>query len=180
MARKDETIESIAKREADAEREREESKKRYLADQAEIAKHVPKRFFELAGELRECVMRFNAHCDPGKRIEWRESAALAARDPNLNLDFNLGMTRPGVEITVSLNQLGRSGKPDTYLIEAHGVFPNDAFMLRVDGSFTKGKPTYRLSMNFQRLKWGIEELADRLVKALVKASVFELTRGEFE
>jgi hypothetical protein len=90
------------------------------------------------------------------------------------------MTRPGVEITVTLNQLGRSGKPDTYLIEIHGVFPNDAFMLRVDGSVKGGRPTYRLSLNFQRLKWGIEELADRLVKALVKASVNELTRGEYD
>jgi hypothetical protein len=180
MARKDETIEAIAKREAEGDREREESKKRYLADQAEIAKHVPKRFFELASELRDCVMRFNAHCDPGRRVEWRESAALAARDPNLNLDFNLGMSRSGAEITVSLNQLGRSGKPDTYLIEVHGVFPNDAFMLRVDGSVKGGKPTYRLSLNFQRLKYGIEELADRLVKSLVKVSVDELTRGEYD
>jgi hypothetical protein len=171
---KKETLEEIAKREADAERLREESRALYVANQLELAKHVPSRFFQLALELRDAVVRFNTAADPNKRISWRESAALAAKDTNLNADFNLSMSRAGAEISLSLNALGRSGKPDAYLIEAHGVFPNDGFMLRVDGSINRGKPTYRLSLNFKRLPYEIEELAERMVKALVKCKVTEL------
>ena len=107
---KKETLEEIAKREAEAERIREESRALYIANQQELAKHVPARFFQLAQELRDAVVRFNTAADPNKRISWRESTALAAKDTNLNADFNLSMTRGGAEISLSLNALGRSGK----------------------------------------------------------------------
>ncbi len=172
---KKETLEDLAKREADAERVRAESRELYLANQIELAKHMPNRFFQLAQELREAVVRFNTAADPQKRITWRESAALAARDPNLNADFNLSFSRGEAEISLSLNALGRPGKPDVFLIEAHGNFPKDSFMLRVDGSVNKGKPTYRMSLNFKRLPFEDSELAERMVKALVKLKISELT-----
>ena len=169
-----EKLEEIAKREADAERERERARQERLADAEKLAKAVPERFFKLADEIRACVGRFNGAADPQKRLSLRESTALAARDQNLNADFNLSFSRAGVEVVVALNQMGRSGRPDAYLIEANGKLPNDTFLLRAEGSVKSGKIAYRISINFQRVEWPIDELADRLVRAAVKADLYTL------
>jgi hypothetical protein len=132
---------------------------------------VPERFFQLCTELREAVMRFNNAGAQEKRFLWRESAALAARDSNLNADFNCSLTRPGAEITMVLNQMGRSGKPDVYLIEVTGQLKDEGFFLRVEGQVRNGKVDYRLSLDLKRLGMPLEKLAERLVIAAAKQDV---------
>src|SRR4051812_1796664 len=117
MGEKRESLEQFARREADQEREREESRQEYLQSGERLAKEMPGVFFELAGMLREAVRRFNSAADPQKRLTWRESTALAARDANLNADFNCTLSRLRAEVTVALNAMARSGKPDVYIIE---------------------------------------------------------------
>ena len=52
------------------------------------------------------------------------------------------------EVTVALNAMSRSGKPDVYLIEAFGtVSPDhDRFMMRVEGYLQKGKMLQRITI----------------------------------
>ena len=79
MGEKRETIEEVARREADAERERAASRAEQLELAGMIAKEMPERFFELCGLLRENVRRFNAAADPQKRLTWRESVSATMR-----------------------------------------------------------------------------------------------------
>src|SRR6266508_5848738 len=111
MAEKRESIEDVARREAATERERAEARAEQLEYAEKLSKEVPEAFFELCGVLRENVRRFNSAADPQKRLMWRESAALAAREPNLHADFNCGFGRAGCEVNLALNAMGRSGKP---------------------------------------------------------------------
>ena len=66
--------------------------------------------------------------------------------------------------------MGRSGKPDVFLIEAFGKLGPDAdkFMLRVEGYMKKGKVEQRITIDFKRLEITLEELAEKLVMACVK------------
>ena len=174
MAEKRESLEDVARREKDAELERSEQRAEMTANAERLAKEVPQRFFQLATDLKQAVMRFNAAADPQKRLNWRESVSLAARDTNPNADFNLAFSRTNVEILVSLNALGRSGRPDVFLIEASGKLPEGGFMLRAEGFVKNKKSEYRISIDFKRTSWTIDELADRLVMSAVKASLSPL------
>jgi hypothetical protein len=177
MAEKRESLEDLARKESQAEQELADQRAGLLVNQQRLAKEVPVRFFKLCDELKAAVMRFNTACDPQKRIVWRESAALAARDTNLNADFNLSFERPGASIMVVLNNMGRANKPDAFIMEAHGTLKNDGFMLRVEG-FVRGKEIdYRISVNFKKSPYGIEELADRLVKSVVKVDLNQLIQS---
>jgi hypothetical protein len=176
MAEKRETIEEFAKREANRERELAEAREEYLHSAEKLAKEMPSAFFELCGMVRENVRRFNAAADPQKRLVWRESAALAAREENLNADFNCSLTRQNAEITIALNAMGRSGKPDVYIIEGFGQLINERFMLRVEGFVKKGKVEHRITIDFKRVECTLEELAERLVMAAVKCDFNQLYR----
>jgi hypothetical protein len=170
MPEKRETLEEFARREADAEREREEARANFVASRELLSKEVPERFFTLALELREAVKRFNSAAADDKKLTWSESSALAARDKNLQADFSLEFGRKNTTIQVALNAMSRSGGPDVFLIEASGQLRDDRFMLRVEGWAEKSKKvTYRISVNFKRMSWPIEELAERLVLACVKS-----------
>src|SRR5215470_7397228 len=107
MPEKRETIEDVARREAATEREREEARAEQLQFAEKLSKEVPEAFFELCGLLRENVRRFNSAADPQKRLTWRESPALAARDANRNADFNCTFGRGPAEVTMALNAMGR-------------------------------------------------------------------------
>jgi hypothetical protein len=178
MAEKRESLEEIARREAARERELAEAREEYAKSGERLAKEMPPAFFELCGMLREAVRRFNSAADPNKRLTWRESAALAAREPNLNADFNCAFGRGQDEVTVALNAMSRSGKPDVYLIEAFGTLgpDRDRFMLRVEGYLQKGKLCHRISVDFKRLEISLEDLAERLVLATVKSDYQTLTK----
>src|SRR5581483_206890 len=168
MPEKRETLEEVAKREADTEREREEARAIFIVARELLSKEVPERFFTLAVELREAVKRFNSAAADDKKLTWSESSALAARDPNLQADFNLEFGRKQTMIQVALNAMSRSGGPDVFLIEASGQLRDDRFLLRVEGWAEKNKRiTYRISVNFKRMTSPIEELAERLVMACV-------------
>lgn len=170
MAEKRESLEEFARREADRERELAEAREEFRKSADVLAKEMPHKFFELCGILREAVRRFNSAADPQKRLTWRESPALAARESNLNADFNCGFSRDINSVTVALNAMGRSGKPDVYIIEGFGALGtrSDRFMLRVEGYLKKGKVELRISVDFQRLECTLEELAERLVFAAVR------------
>src|SRR6476659_3651720 len=125
MPEKRPSIEDVARQEAEVERERAEARAEQLKSGEKLAKEMPDSFFELAGLLRETVRRFNAAADPQKRLTWRESAALAAREPNLNADFNCSFGRAGDEVTLALIALSRAVKPDVYLVEGWGQLGPD-------------------------------------------------------
>jgi hypothetical protein len=129
--------------------------------------------------VREAVRRFNSAADPHKRLVWRESAALAAREPNLNADFNCSFGRAGDEVTLALNAMSRSGKPDVYLIEGYGTLgpAHERLLLRIEGFVQKGKVVHRITLDFQRLDCTLEELAERLVMATVKSDYRLLLRA---
>ena len=179
MAEKRESLEEIARREATRERELAEAREEYAKSGERLAKEMPPAFFDFCGMIREAVRRFNSAADPNKRLVWRESAALAARDSNLNADFNCSFGRGQDEVTVALNAMSRSGKPDVYLIEAFGtVGPDrDRFMMRVEGYLQKGKVLHRVTVDFKRLEVTLEELAERLVLATVKSDYQTLFRA---
>lgn len=171
MAEKRESLEEIARREAARERELAEAREEFAKSGERLAKEMPPAFFEFCGMVREAVRRFNSAADPNKRLVWRESAALAARDANLNADFNCSFGRGQDEVTVALNAMSRSGKPDVYLIEGFGTLgpDRDRFLLRVEGYLQKGKVLHRITVDFKRLEVTLEELAERLVLATVKS-----------
>lgn len=172
MPEKRETLEEVARREADAERERDEARANFVAAREQLSQEVPERFFTLAAELREAVRRFNSAAVDDKKLTWSESSALAARDKNLQADFSLEFGRKGANVQVALNAMSRSGGPDVFLIEASGQLRDDRFLVRVEGWVEKTKKIgYRISVNFKRMSYPIEELAERLVMACVKSDV---------
>ena len=179
MAEKRESLEEVARREANRERELAEAREEYAKSGERLAKEMPPAFFEFCGMVREAVRRFNSAADPQKRLTWRESAALAARDANLNADFNCNFGRGQDDVTIALNAMSRSGKPDVYLIEANGTIgpDHDRFMMRVEGFLAKGKVVHRITIDFKRLEVTLEELAERLVMAVVKSDYQQLFRA---
>ena len=170
------SLEEIARREAEAEKERQARVEDYMKGAADLAKEVPERFFKLTTELRDAVRRFNEAADPQKRLTWRESAALAARDGNLSGDFSCGFSRAGVDVAVGLTEMSRSGgRPNVYLIEATGTLRGERFMMRVEGTKIGGKIGWRMTVDLQRVNYGFDELAERLVRAAVTTSLNPLT-----
>jgi hypothetical protein len=179
MAEKRESLEEVARQEANRERELAEAREEYAKSSERLAKEMPPAFFEFCGMVRESVRRFNSAADPQKRLVWRESAALAARDTNLNADFNCAFGRGTDEVTVALNAMSRSGKPDVYVVEGFGTLgpERDRFLLRVEGYLQKGKLLLRITVDFKRLECTLEELAERLVLATVKGDYQTLFRA---
>jgi hypothetical protein len=175
MAKPRESVEQFAKREAQEMKDREEAREFFRQNALKLAEEMPQHFFEFAGMLRKSVARFNENCDPMLRMLWRESAALATRDSNPNADFNLTFNRDKSEVTVSLNALGRSGKPPVFLIDINGVLKgNEVFMARVEGQVRDKKIIFRITMNFKQKEATLQEWADRLVLAVVKQDGYEL------
>jgi hypothetical protein len=171
-----ESLEELARRENEAARAREELRQELLQSGEKLVKDVPARFFKLAEDLREAVTRFNTAADPERRLTWRESAALAARDDKLTGDYNLAFGRGSVEVVVALNQLYRSGnRPELYVINAEGVFGEGrSFQLRIDGFVQKGKTQFRIFADAHKADYSIDELAERLVRAAVKLDLNEV------
>ncbi|HXU71047.1 MAG TPA: hypothetical protein VN947_17050 [Polyangia bacterium] len=178
MGDKRESLEDVARREASHERELAEARAEYAKSAEKLAKEMPVAFFDFCGMLREGVRRFNSAADPQKRLTWRETAALAAREENLNADFHCAFGRNNDEVTVALNVMSRAGKPDVYLIEGSGKLgpAADRFLLRVEGYVQKGKTLMRITVDFKRLECDLEELAERLVLAAVKGDYQTLFR----
>ena len=174
MAKPRETIEQFAKREAQEMKDREEAREFYKQNSLKLAEEMPQHFFTFFGHLRTAVQRFNTTCDPMLRMYWRESAALATRDPNPNADFNLTFNRDKSEITVSMNALGRSGKPPVYLIDINGNVKGDVFMARIEDQVRDKKIVFRITMNFKQKDCTLEQWAERLVLSVAKQDVLEL------
>lgn len=179
MAEKRESLEDVARRESQHERELAAARDELAKSGERLAKEMPAAFFELCGLVREAVRRFNSAADPQKRLVWRESPALAAREANLNADFNCSFGRGSDEVTLALNAMSRSGKPDVHLVEAWGQLGprKDRFLMRVEGYLQKGKLLYRITVDFKRLECTLEELAERLVLAAVKSDYQALFRS---
>jgi hypothetical protein len=179
MAEKRETVEELAQKEAQYERDLAQMRETSLQNSHKLGQEVPKTFFEFCGLLRETVRRFNQAADPSRRMVWRESAALAARDANLNGDFNCEFGRDELSVVVALNVMGRSGKPDVYLIEGTGKLGDNRFLMRIEGFINKaGAVAYRIMVDFKRIECTFEELADRLVKCVIKGDRMVVVRGD--
>lgn len=176
MGEKRESIEEFARREASEEAARLAAQQEREQAAGKLAEAMPERFFELCGLTREMVRRFNSAADPQKRLTWRESAALAARDPNRNADFNCSFGRGDCEVTLALNAMSRSGKPDVYIVEGAGQLGKNRFLLRIEGFAKGGKVELRITIDFKRIETTLEELAERLVLAVVKADFNQLYR----
>jgi hypothetical protein len=172
----DASLEEIARAEAQMEKERQARIEEHAKGAHDLAKEVPERFFKLTGELRDAVRRFNEAADPQKRLTWRESAALAARDGNLSGDFSCGFSRNAVDVGIGLTEMSRSGgRPNCYIIEAVGTLRGERFMFRAEGMKTGGKLGWRMTVDMQRVNYSFDELADRLVRAAVTLSLNPLT-----
>ncbi len=162
-----ESPEAFAKREVKAVKDRAETREKMLKNATLLAEKMPSYFFEFCTTLRENVARFNAACDPERRITWRESAALAARDANPNADFNLTFNRDQSEVNVGLNAMGRAGKPAGFLIDVNGKIHGDqVFMARVEGQ-ARAEIVFRITVNFQKQECDLKTFAERLVMGVV-------------
>jgi hypothetical protein len=172
MAEK-ESLEDLARAEANELRERAERAAKYLVNSERLAKEMPPFFLNVADWLRDAVRRFNDHCDPNKRINWRESAATASRDSNPHADFNLTFGRGDAEVNVVLKEMGRSGpkRPDVYVVEATGRIANQSFFMRIEGQIPEKDVEYRVTVDFQKLELPVKEVAEQLVRAVVKRDV---------
>ncbi len=162
-----ETPEGFAKREVRTELERAATREKMLKNATLLSEKMPSHFFEFCTMLRENVTRFNATCDPARRIFWRESAALAARDANPNADFNLTFNRDLSEVNVGLNAMGRGGKPAVFLIDVNGKIRGDqVFMARVEGQ-AREQIVFRITVNFKKQECDMKTFAERLVMGVV-------------
>lgn len=175
MPEKRETLEEIAKSEAAIERERAKAAAERAQAAEKLAKELPARFYQLAGEVRSAVARFNGAAAAEKRLTFHESPALAAHEENPNADLHCTVSRAGSELTLGLTALSRSGRPDAYLYEVSGFLGKDPIQLRVDGFVPKsGKLEYRIFMDLVRMGYGIDELGERVVRAVVRSDRNEL------
>jgi hypothetical protein len=172
---KRETIEEYAKREADEDRIRAENRKIYLENQQTLVKETPKRFFELANEVKQAVLRFNKNAAQEKVLSWHESPACVARDTNPDADFSISFWRTGPmasEVEVRVVSMTRAKGPDCYLIQATGKFKEERFLIRVEGMMDRArKLSFRMTCDSKLLPFEIDLLAERLVLAAVKCDL---------
>jgi hypothetical protein len=177
MADKRETVEDVARREAEADRAQAQARADHLQGAERLGKEVPQAFLELCGIVREQVRRFNAAADPQRRITWRESAALAAGELKPEAELHCSLSRPSGELSLTLVALGRAGKPDVYLIEAFGQLRNERFSVRAEGFVKQNKLDFRISIDGRRVECPLDELGERLVLAVVKCDYNQLYRA---
>jgi hypothetical protein len=170
MAEKRESLETLARREAEGVQAQAARAAERQTEAERLVREVPQRFFGWALKVREAVARFNGAADPGRRLAYRESPALAAQDQSADADRRLGFSRTGAEAELLLRALSRAGRPDVFLIEASGRLGAEPFLLRGEGFVAGGAVTFRLSLDLQRLSWPADELPERLVHAVVTAS----------
>jgi hypothetical protein len=168
MAKRSETVEDVAKHETALEHERAERREDYRLGNERLVKDVPARFLKLARDLREVVRRFNVASEPERRLEWRESAALAVGSTDPNADLNLSFWRKNVETDVRLVVMNRPIGPDAYLIEATGRIKDKPFAVRIEGGYTSGKLEWRITIDFKRVDLDIDDVAEWLVLAVLK------------
>jgi hypothetical protein len=176
-AEKRETVEDVARREAEAARAQAQARAEHVEGAARVAREVPSAFFELCGIVREQVRRFNAAADPQRRLVWRESPALAAGEVKPDAELHCSLGRTGGEAALSLTALGRAGRPDVYLIEIFGQLHSDRFAVRAEGYIKKSKVEYRISIDGRRVECPLDELGERLVLAVVKSDYNQLYRA---
>ena len=173
---KRETIEEYARREADEDRVRIENRKIYMENQQQLVKEVPKRFFQLAQEVKQAVLRFNKAAQEEKTLTWYESPACVSRDTNPDADFSVSFSRTGrnaSEVEVRVISMTRAKGPDVYLIVANGKLregeKEERFQIRVEGMMDRArKLTFRMTADGRQLPYEIDQLAERLVLAAVK------------
>ena len=168
MATKRTTVEDLAHAETQADLEREERRRDAALRDEKLSKEVPARFLELVRATRGVVERFNAASEPPRRIQWRESAAIAVGDVGPNRELTAGLWRKGAEIDLALVELSRPRGPDAHIMLIHGRLGRSRFEVRVDGSWSKGKVGWRVSIDGKPAQTTIDELPELLVTALVK------------
>jgi hypothetical protein len=176
-ARPRETVEGFAKREKDEVLEAIKAKEEYRRNAQRLADEMPGHFLRFCDMLRDAVKRFNENCDTDKRMYWRESAAVASRDPNPNADFNLTFNRAQSEVNMGLNAMGSSGKPPTYVFDINGKIKDDIFMARVEGQ-ARDVITFRITINFKKQECDLKTFADRLVLGVASQELWQVKDDE--
>lgn len=165
-----ESVSDYAKREmADAD-ERERKKQKYWENQKRVTVELPQRFFALVRSLRKEVDTFNQIVDPPRRVSFSESVGLAAGAEVGKAEMNVSFGRRGVEAWVGLSELMRLGRaPAAYIIEAHVKLSRSRLRVRAE-AIPRGDDDvrYRVTVDGRETKFGIDDLASRLVLAIVK------------
>jgi hypothetical protein len=163
---KPQTLEDLARIEAEALKRREQAKIDRIEGDKKIVEIMPERFLTLARQIRDGVRRFNTAAAIERPLSYEESAAVTTRETNHNSDFWCTVRRAPNEATMALRNMSRAGKPDSYMIEGNGTIGlppmNDRFLMRVDGAWKGGEMLYRITCDHKKLDTDIEELGDRL------------------
>lgn len=165
-----ESVADYAKREMAEAADRERKKVLYWENQKRVAIELPQRFFAIVRSLRNEIDTFNKHVDGPRRLTLTESVALAAGAEVGKAEHNLTFGRKGCEAWVGLSELQRLGRgPTAYIIEAHVKLSRSRLRLRAE-AIPKGEEDirYRVTVDGRETKFGIDELASRLVLAIVK------------
>ncbi|MEO6952450.1 MAG: hypothetical protein ABI321_11600 [Polyangia bacterium] len=165
-----ESVADYAKREMAEAAERARTKQVYWENQKRVAAELPERFYALARQIRAHVDTFNGIVEPGNRVTLNESVGLAARAEVGRADLNLSLSRKKQEAWVGLSELMRLGHaPTAFLIEAQVKLSLTTIRVRAEGLPTKeGTIRYRVTTDGKEAPFGIDELAERIVLAVVK------------
>ena len=165
-----ETVAEYAQREVAEAADRERKKTVYWENQQRVAAELPGRFFALARQIRTEVDTFNGVVTPGNRLSMNESIGLAAHAEAGRAELNLSFGRRRVEAWVGLSELMRLGRaPTAFIIEAHVKLSLTKVRVRSEALPTPdGGIRYRVTVDGREAPFGIDELAQRLVLAVVK------------
>lgn len=165
-----ESVADYARRELAEAAERDRKKQVYWENQKRVASELPERFYALARQIRSHVDTFNGIVEPGNRITLSESVGLAAHAEVGRADLNLTLSRKKQEAWVGLSELMRLGRaPTAFIIEAQVKLSRTSVRVRSEGLTTKeGAIRYRVTTDGKEAPFGIDELAERIVLAVVK------------
>ena len=165
-----ETVAEYAAREVSEAADRERKKTVYWENQKRVAAELPGRFFTLARQIRTEIDTFNGIVTPGNRLSLTESIGLAAHAEAGRAELNLTFGRKKVEAWIGLSELMRLGRgPTAFIIEAHVKLSLTNVRLRSEAIPTADDGIrYRVTVDGREAPFGIDELAERLVLAIVK------------
>jgi hypothetical protein len=159
------TIEDLARAEALMLKQREQGHIDYMEGQKQLTTAVPERFFVLVKQLRDAVKRFNTAAPVERLVQYWESPAVTTHDPSFgNSDYTVEVKRKPNHASLSLRNMARGARPDAFLIEGEGEV---GLTPMVDATWRDGAPNWRITSDFKKVDCPIDELADRLIIAIV-------------
>jgi hypothetical protein len=178
MADKVQTLEELARIEANAVKKREQAKLDYIEGQKRLVTELPERFLKLAAAAREGVKRFNTAAEIERPVLYSETPAVTTRDTTGRSFLSFEVRRKPNEIVMSLREMTRAGAPDAFVIEGSGsvgVPPmNDKFGIRIDALIAGKETRWKIVCAHHKVDVPIDELGDRLVMVVVTSLLTRL------